>query len=37
MFDGREINTEYLFGLFANLALSANDPNAFSLFGIPTA
>ena len=36
-FDGREINTEYLFGLFANLALSAADPNAFSLLGIPTA
>ncbi|KAL9076298.1 MAG: hypothetical protein Q9161_001014 [Pseudevernia consocians] len=34
IFDGREINTEYLFGLFANLATSSNDPNAFSLFGL---
>ena len=33
-FDGREINTEYLFGLFANLATSSNGPNAFSLFGL---
>ena len=36
-FNGSELNTEYLFGLFANLANSANDPNAFSLLGIPTA
>ncbi|KAF6219666.1 hypothetical protein HO133_004135 [Letharia lupina] len=34
-FDGRELNTEYLFGLFANLATSTNDSNAFSLLGIP--
>jgi hypothetical protein len=31
-FDGRELNTEYLFGLFANLAA---DPNSISLLGIP--
>ena len=30
-FDGRELNTEYLFGLFANLATSAG----FSLLGVP--
>ena len=30
-FDGRELNTEYLFGLSANLATSP----AFSLLGIP--
>ena len=30
-FDGRELNTEYLFGLFANLATSP----AFSLLGVP--
>lgn len=32
-FDGAELNTEYLFGLFANLAAS---PQAFTLLGIPT-
>ncbi|KAM0800059.1 hypothetical protein BDR22DRAFT_259805 [Usnea florida] len=32
-FDGRELNTEYLFGLFANLATSPS----FSLLGIPVA
>lgn len=32
-FDGRELNTEYLFGLFANLATSP----AFSLLGVPVA
>ena len=31
-FDGRELNTEYLFGLFANLAA---DPNSISLLGVP--
>ncbi len=31
-FDSRELNTEYLFGLFANLAA---DPNSISLLGIP--
>lgn len=31
-FDGRELNTEYLYGLFANLALS---PNSITLLGIP--
>jgi len=31
-FDGRELNTEYLFGLFANLA---DNPNSISLLGIP--
>jgi hypothetical protein len=31
-FDGRELNTEYLFGLFANLAAN---PNSVSLLGIP--
>jgi len=31
-FDGRELNTEYLFRLFANLAA---DPNSISLLGIP--
>lgn len=36
-FDDREINTEYLFGLFANLATSAGDPNAFGLQDNPTA
>ena len=30
-FDGRELNTEYLFGLFANLAQS----NGISLLGVP--
>lgn len=36
-FDGQELNTEYLFGLFANLANLTNSPNstAFSLLGIP--
>lgn len=29
---GRELNTEYLFGLFANIALN---PNAFTLLGYP--
>ncbi|KAL8726172.1 MAG: hypothetical protein Q9166_006889 [cf. Caloplaca sp. 2 TL-2023] len=32
-FDGRELNTEYLFGLFANLATA--DAGAISLLGIP--
>ncbi|RFU29087.1 hypothetical protein B7463_g7214, partial [Scytalidium lignicola] len=31
-FDGRELNTEYMFGLFANLAAN---PNALSLLGVP--
>jgi hypothetical protein len=31
-FDGRELNTEYLFGLFANVAA---DPNSISLLGVP--
>ncbi|CZR57617.1 uncharacterized protein PAC_07506 [Phialocephala subalpina] len=31
-FDGAELNTEYLFGLFANLA---SNPNSLSLLGIP--
>jgi hypothetical protein len=31
-FDGRELNIEYLFGLFANLAA---DPNSISLLGVP--
>jgi hypothetical protein len=31
-FDGRELNTEYLFGLFANLAAN---PNQTSLIGVP--
>jgi hypothetical protein len=31
-FDGRELNTEYLFGLFANLAAN---PNQLSLIGVP--
>jgi len=31
-FDGRELNTEYLFGLFANVA---GDPNPFSLLRVP--
>lgn len=31
-FDGRELNTEYMFGLFANLAAN---PNAISLLGVP--
>lgn len=30
-----DIEVEYLFGLFANLANSSNEPNAFSLLGIP--
>ncbi|KAL8835229.1 MAG: hypothetical protein Q9170_003391 [Blastenia crenularia] len=32
-FDGRELNTEYLFGLFANLASAS--PGAISLLGVP--
>ncbi|KAL8798128.1 MAG: hypothetical protein Q9182_006935 [Xanthomendoza sp. 2 TL-2023] len=32
-FDGRELNTEYLFGLFANLATA--EAGAISLLGIP--
>lgn len=32
-FDGAELNTEYLFGLFANLAAT---PDAFTLLGYPT-
>ena len=32
-FNGRELNTEYLFGLFANLA---SNPSAISLLGVPT-
>ncbi|KAH8819704.1 hypothetical protein F5884DRAFT_23627 [Xylogone sp. PMI_703] len=31
-FDGRELNTEYMFGLFANLAAN---PDALSLLGVP--
>ncbi|KUJ14844.1 uncharacterized protein LY89DRAFT_686477 [Mollisia scopiformis] len=31
-FDGAELNTEYLFGLFSNLAANAN---SFSLLGLP--
>jgi hypothetical protein len=31
-FDGRELNTEYLFRLFANVAA---DPNSISLLGVP--
>lgn len=31
-FDGAELNTEYLFGLFANLA---SNPNSLSLLGVP--
>jgi hypothetical protein len=31
-FDGRELNTEYLFGLLANLAA---EPNSISLLGVP--
>ena len=31
-FVGRELNTEYIFGLFANLAA---DPSAFTLLGFP--
>ena len=31
-FEGRELNTEYLFGLFANLAAT---PGSLSLLGIP--
>ncbi|MCJ1260720.1 hypothetical protein MMC22_000582 [Lobaria immixta] len=31
-FEGRELNTEYLFGLFASLAAS---PNSVSLLGVP--
>lgn len=34
-FDGQELNTEYLFGLFANLALKTNNTNDFSLLGTP--
>lgn len=33
-FPGRELNTEYGFGLFANIAQS-HDPTAFSLLGVP--
>lgn len=32
-FNGRELNTEYLFGLFANLASAS--PGAISLLGVP--
>lgn len=32
-FNGRELNTEYAFGLFANIALN---PNSFTLLGVPT-
>lgn len=32
-FDGRELNTEYIFGLFANLA--GAKPDAISLLGVP--
>lgn len=32
-FDGRELNTEYIFGLFANLA--AARPGAITLLGVP--
>ncbi|MCJ1229429.1 hypothetical protein MMC12_006095 [Toensbergia leucococca] len=32
-FEGRELNTEYLFGLFANLAAT---PDTISLIGVPT-
>lgn len=32
-FEGRELNTEYLFGLFANLATAS--PGAISLLGVP--
>ncbi|KAL9596661.1 MAG: hypothetical protein Q9219_005656 [cf. Caloplaca sp. 3 TL-2023] len=32
-FDGRELNTEYLFGLFANLAKAG--PGAVTLLGVP--
>ncbi|KAG8528622.1 uncharacterized protein KY384_006309 [Bacidia gigantensis] len=35
-FSGRELNTEYIFGLFSNLAASSNDTNAFSLLGYAT-
>ncbi len=35
-FDGQESNAEYLFGLFANLAAQQNNPNAFTLLGVPT-
>ncbi|KAI9718660.1 MAG: hypothetical protein M1828_006595 [Chrysothrix sp. TS-e1954] len=31
-FNGRELNTEYVYGLFANLA---TDPGAFTLLGLP--
>ncbi|MCJ1458580.1 hypothetical protein MMC28_008953 [Mycoblastus sanguinarius] len=33
-FEGEELNTEYLFGLFANLAAQTN---SFTLLGVPTA
>ena len=33
-FTGQELNTEYLFGLFANIAAA---PNEFTLLGIPLA
>merc|ERR1711862_1051931 len=32
-FDGPELNTEYLFGLFSNLAIN---PNTVTLLGYPT-
>jgi len=32
-FSGAELNTEYLFGLFSNLA---STPDAFTLMGYPT-
>ena len=31
-FTGRELNTEYIFGLFANIALN---PNSFTMLGYP--
>lgn len=33
-FDGQELNTEYAFGLFSNLALN---PGSFTLLGVPVA
>lgn len=35
-FDGQDLNAEYLFRLFANLAAQQNNPNAFRLLGVPT-
>jgi len=35
-FDGQELNAEYLFGLFANLAAQQNNPIALTLLGVPT-